>query len=77
MTNTDTDGDKYVINGVEVTPVEAIEIITAFFKKQQFRVGRLKARITELEAERLELRKILGWAYDLDEYKDNPEEREE
>ena len=31
------------------------------------------ARIAELEAERLELRKILGWAYDLDEYKDNPE----
>lgn len=33
-------------------------------------------RIAELEAERLELRKTLGWAYDLDEYKDNPEERE-
>ena len=33
----------------------------------------LKARIAELEAERLELRKTLGWAYDLDEYKDNPE----
>ena len=32
-----------------------------------------KASIAELEAERLELRKILGWAYDLDEYKDNPE----
>ncbi len=31
-----------------------------------------KAR-RELEAERLELRKTLGWAYDLDEYKDNPE----
>ena len=31
------------------------------------------ALIAELEAERLELRKILGWAYDLDEYKDNPE----
>ena len=30
-------------------------------------------RVAELEAERLELRKILGWAYDLDEYKDNPE----
>lgn len=37
------------------------------------------AEIEELgaqEAERLELRKTLGWAYDLDEYKDNPEERE-
>ena len=33
----------------------------------------LQARIAELEAERLELRKTLGWAYDLDEYKDNPE----
>ena len=34
------------------------------------------AEIEELgaqEAERLELRKTLGWAYDLDEYKDNPE----
>lgn len=59
MTNTDTDGDKYVINGVEVTPVEAIEIITAFFKKQQFRVGRLKARITELEAENNRLAELL------------------
>ena len=40
----------------------------------------LREYIAELEAERLELRKILGWAYDLDEYKDNPEapkEREE
>ena len=36
----------------------------------------LQTRIAELEAERLELRKMLGWAYDLDEYKDNPEERE-
>ena len=42
-------------------------------------VARDKARqeisdyIAELEAERLELRKTLGWAYDLDEYKDNPE----
>jgi len=36
----------------------------------------LNARIAELEAERLELRKILGWAYDLDEYKDNPEVQE-
>ena len=34
---------------------------------------RAVARIAELEAERLELRKTLGWAYDLDEYKDNPE----
>ena len=33
----------------------------------------LREYIAELEAERLELRKILGWAYDLDEYKDNPE----
>ena len=33
----------------------------------------LRKRIAELEAERLELRKTLGWAYDLDEYKDNPE----
>ena len=33
----------------------------------------LNARIAELEAERLELRKTLGWTYDLDEYKDNPE----
>ncbi|MFA5436304.1 MAG: hypothetical protein WC372_09745 [Candidatus Neomarinimicrobiota bacterium] len=31
------------------------------------------ARIAELEKENLELRKTLGWAYDLDEYKDNPE----
>ena len=33
----------------------------------------LREYIAELEAECLELRKILGWAYDLDEYKDNPE----
>ena len=33
----------------------------------------LEDYIAELEAERLELRKTLGWAYDLDEYKDNPE----
>ena len=33
----------------------------------------LREYIAELEAERLELRKILGWAYDLDDYKDNPE----
>ena len=33
----------------------------------------LASYIAELEAERLELRKTLGWAYDLDEYKDNPE----
>ena len=36
----------------------------------------LREYIAELEAERLELRKILGWAYDLDEYKDNPEVQE-
>ena len=34
------------------------------------------ARIAELEAENLELRKTLGWAYDLDEYKDKPEVQE-
>lgn len=103
-TNTDTDADKYILNGVEVMTNEVIETITTFLRKQQYRVGRLTARIAELEkdlsnkeieytdlwddalalqsriaeleAERLELRKILGWAYDLDEYKDNPEERE-
>ena len=36
----------------------------------------LTARIAELEAENLELRKTLGWAYDLDEYKDEPEVQE-
>ena len=36
----------------------------------------LNARIAELELENLELRKTLGWAYDLDEYKDEPEVQE-
>jgi len=36
----------------------------------------LQARIAELELENLELRKTLGWAYDLDEYKDEPEVQE-
>ena len=35
-----------------------------------------QARIAELELENLELRKTLGWAYDLDEYKDEPEVQE-
>ena len=50
-TNTDTDADKYILNGVEVTPNEVIETITIFLQKQQFRVGRLNARIAELENE--------------------------
>ena len=49
-TNTDTDADKYILNGVEVTPNEVIQIITIFLQKQQFRVGRLTARIAEFEA---------------------------
>lgn len=48
-TNTDTDADKYILNGVEVTPNEVIETITIFLQKQQFRVGRLNTRIAELE----------------------------
>ena len=48
-TNTDTDADKYILNGVEVTPNEVIETITIFLQKQQFRVGRLTTRIAELE----------------------------
>lgn len=51
-TNTDTDADKYILNGAEVTPNEVIETITVFLKKQQFRVDILTARIAELEAER-------------------------
>lgn len=34
---------------------------------------KLIARIAELEAENLELRKTLGWAYDIDEYKEREE----
>ena len=31
----------------------------------------LREYIAELEAERLELRKILGWAYELEDYEDS------
>lgn len=48
-TNTDTDADKYILNGVEATPNEVIEIMTNFLNAQQSRVIRLKARIAELE----------------------------
>lgn len=54
--------------GFEGDAEDAAELLTL--------ITGLESRIAELEAERLELRKILGWAYDLDEYKDNPEERE-
>ena len=39
-------------------------------------VKALESYIAELERENLELRKTLGWAYDLDEYKDKPEVKE-
>ncbi len=48
MTNTTTDTDKYILNGVEVMPNEFIEIVTNFLEAQHSRVIRLKARIAEL-----------------------------
>ena len=54
--------------GFEGDAEDAAELLTL--------ITGLESRIAELEAERLELRKTLGWAYDLDEYKDNPEECE-
>lgn len=55
---------------------KAIEELLVYFSGIVERASKAESRIAELEAERLELRKILGWAYGLDEYKDNPEECE-
>jgi len=50
---------------------DEIKHLAEFYRK--YDKEELLAHVAELEAERLELRKTLGWAYDLDEYKDNPE----
>lgn len=50
---------------------DEIKHLAEFYRK--YDKEELLAHVAELEAERLELRKTLGWAYDLDEYKNNPE----
>lgn len=52
---------------------KAIEELLVYFSGIVERASKAESRIAELEKENLELRKTLGWAYDLDEYKDNPE----
>lgn len=49
-TNTTTDTDKYILNGVEVTPNEFIDIVTNLLEAQHSRLRRREARIAELEA---------------------------
>ena len=48
-TNTTTDTDKYILNGVEVTPNEFIDIVTNLLEAQHSRLRRREARIAELE----------------------------